>query len=319
MEVIKRMKKIAIPVILITLLMLSAFFSVSFAKPANTTYGTYNGMDYTQTTGELGGGDYVIYMPESWNGRFVIGCTGYNFFQDPHPEFLFNPHAKWLVSQGYAFAASNYIGGDREYAVKEGIIRTHQLTQYVVDKYDVTDKIFLFGISLGGQIALNLAHKYPDLYSGVLDVCGVKDAYGHIAYVQLWTTNSVAELRVIFGFPDYVPDETIAGLKLFFATVLADVIEEYGGTIEEKPQKYERYDPVYHADLEVPIISLVGGMDLIVPLPCHYSYQTAVTACGYSDLYRLYIVATGGHADEPVQTEILVKLLELFTWSDILD
>jgi len=313
------MKKITIPFILITLLMLSTFFSVSFAKPANTTYGTYNGMEYTQTTGKLGKGDYVIYMPESWNGRFVIGCTGYNYFQDPHPEFLFDPHAKWLVSEGYAFAASNYIGGERAYAVKEGIIRTHQLTQYVVDKYDVTDKIFLFGISMGGQIALNLAHKYPDLYSGVLDVCGAKDAYGHYAYSQLWTTKTVAELRVIFGFPESVDDSVIAGLKIFFATVLADTIEEYGGTIEEKPQAYERYDPVYHADLQVPTISLVGGIDLLVPLSCHLTYQAAVTACGCSDLYELDIVPTGGHADIPIQTKIPAKLLELIAWSDSLD
>jgi hypothetical protein len=313
------MKKITFSVVLIALFMLGPFFSLSSAKAANTTYGTYNGMDYTLTTGQLGGGDYVIYMPESWNGRFVIGCTGYNFFQDPHPEFLFDPHAKWLVSEGYAFAASNYIGGEREYAVKEGMIRTHQLTQYVVDKYDVTGKIFLFGISMGGQIALNLADKYPDLYSGVLDVCGAKDAYGHYSYAQLWTTKTVAELRVIFGFPESVPDSVIEGLKIFFAIVLADTIEAYGGTIEEKPQVYERYDPVFHADLQVPTISLVGGIDLIVPLSCHYSYQAAVTACGCSDLYSLYIVPIGGHADEPVQTQIPVKLLELFAWSDSLD
>jgi len=44
-------------------------------------------MDYAQTTGELGGAGYVVYMPEDWNGRLIVGCPGYNYFNDLNLEF----------------------------------------------------------------------------------------------------------------------------------------------------------------------------------------------------------------------------------------
>jgi pimeloyl-ACP methyl ester carboxylesterase len=304
-------KKVTVAVLVLTLLMVCIAFS-----PALTLAST---PPYTITTGKLGGADYIIYMPTSWNGRLIMGCTGYNAFENPHPELNFDALAKELASAGYAFAASNYNGGERAWLVKEGIIRTHQLTKYIVDNYQVADKIFVIGGSMGGEIALNLARKYPDLYSGVLDVCGAKDNYAHYAYSQIWITGTVAEIRAAFGLPAAVPDEMILGLKWFFATVWADVNEAMGGTPEEKPQAHERYDPVFNAELKIPTISLMGGMDLIVPLFCHFDFEAAVAAAGCSDLYRLHIVPTGGHIDAPIQAERYATIMELIAWSDSLD
>ena len=118
-----------------------------------TTRGNAYGKDYIQITGTLGKADYAIYIPEHGNGRLIMACPGYNFFQDPHQELSFDLLAKYFVSLGYTFASSNYNGGERAWLVPEGIIQIHQLTEYVVDKYHVTGKVFLLGASMGGQIS----------------------------------------------------------------------------------------------------------------------------------------------------------------------
>lgn len=306
------MKKVTVAVSVLTLLMICVAVSPAFTLASTPPY--------TITTGKLGGADYIIYMPTSWNGRLIMGCTGYNFFEDPHPELTFDTLAKQLATEGYAFAASNYNGGERAYLVKEGTIRTHQLTKYIDDNYHITDKVFIIGGSMGGAIALNLAQKYPKLYSGVLDACGAMDSYAHYAYAQVWITGTIAEIRAAFGLPESaVPDSAILGLKGFFTTVWADINEAMGGTLEEKPQVHERYDAVFNAELKVPTISLVGGMDLIIPLFCHYDFEAAVAAAGCSDLYRLYVVPMGGHVNAPIQAEMYPKLMELMAWSDSLD
>lgn len=274
---------------------------------------------YNLITGKLGGADYVIYIPTNWNGRLVVGCGGYNYFQDPHPEFTMDPLAQWLTSIGYAYAASNYNGGERAWLVKEGIIRTHQLTQYVIGTYHVTDKIFLVGGSMGGQIALNLAVKYPDLYSGVLDVCGSKGTESEWQFAILWATHSVPEIRAMLSIPNSIPDEQIAGLKAFFTQLITDVTDAFGGTREERPKAYEKYDTTLHADIGIPVISIVGGLDPIVTLPIHFEYQAAVAASGHSGLYRLYIIPDGGHMDTPILNAMPTYLSELISWSDSID
>ena len=83
----------------------------------------------------------------------------------------------------FAYAWSSY--GEGGFCPKEGMISTHQLTEYIVEKYNVAGKVFLLGVSMGGEIAFLLGEKYPDLYCGVLDVCGVKDV------ASLWETGNV--------------------------------------------------------------------------------------------------------------------------------
>lgn len=314
------MKKIIIAITLLTLLILSTFFNLSCAKLQNTTYGNYNGINYAQITGELDGAGYAVYMPEDWNGRLIVGCPGYNYFNDPNVElFLFDPIAKMLVSMGYAFAASDYNGGERAWLVKEGIIRTHQLTEFVVDKYQVTDKIFLIGGSMGGLIALNLGQKYPMLYSGVLDVCGSKGSLYEWQYANIWVTYSVPEIRAILSIPDTIPDIKLDGLKAFFTQTVNDITFAFGGTREDRPNVYEKYDATLRADISIPVISVVGGVDPLVPLPTHFEYQAAVAASGNSDFYKLYVIPDGGHIDQLILDVELSYLDELINWADSLD
>jgi pimeloyl-ACP methyl ester carboxylesterase len=248
-----------------------------------------------------------------------MGCPGYNFFQDPHPEFAFDALARGFASNGYAFAVSNYNGGERAWLTDIGIIRVHQLTEYLIDNYHITDKIFLLGHSIGGGIALLLGEKYPMLYSGVLDICRNKGAPYQWEYAQIFLTHTVPEVRAILNLPLSVPDSQITGLQTFFSTIIADKIEYAHGTPDERPQVYARENTLLHADVRIPVISVVGGKDPIVPMQAHLGYQAAIAAVGQSDLYRMYVVPNGGHNDAPTFAAVPGHLMELIAWSDSLD
>ena len=72
------MKKVAVAVLAMALLMLFACFTPVYATPANTTHGTTPyGMDYTQVTGTLGDAAYIIQIPEGWNRMLVVACPWY--------------------------------------------------------------------------------------------------------------------------------------------------------------------------------------------------------------------------------------------------
>ncbi len=309
------MKKVAVVFLAMALLMTFATGAPAFAASTTITYGNANGMNYTQIIGALDGAAYLIRIPESWNGRLILGCTGAP--ATPNSHLVFDSLSLGLVAQGYAYASSNL--GEEGYPIQKGVIRFHQLTEYIVSNYHVTDKIFLFGTSMGGQITLLLGEKYPELYSGVLDLCGLKNVTMQYDWNEIFVTHTVAELRAMFSWLSSAPDSAILGLKSFFSAVQALTIEETGGTPENRLQAYERISPINHLDIKIPIISVVGALDFIVPMPEHSEYKAAVVAAGHSDLYRMYIIANGGHINKPIMDQVPDRLAELMAWSDSLD
>ena len=251
---------------------------------AETTRGNANGTNYTQTTGSLNGANYVIRIPDNWNGRLIVGCHAYFINRDPNQQYQFDDLAAGFIAQGYAYTASDY--GAQGYCVNAGFNRTYELTQYVITNYNVTDKVFIFGGSMGGEIALLLGEKYPNVYGGVLDICGPKDLvtiYNDGSYIA---GASLEQIRAFFGWPATVPaDSTVQFFKDFAITSGADLIAETGGSPTTVPQAYAKISPVNHANISIPVISLVGNKDYVVPLSQTYAYQSAVNAAGHSGYY----------------------------------
>jgi hypothetical protein len=240
---------------------------------------------FTQIRGILGGADYEILMPDSWNGMLVVECRGYSHLESE----ITSTSSMHLIGVGFvsaqpsnniAIAWSNF--GDGGWCIKEGIIRTHQLTEYVIDNYHVTGKVLLFGASMGGEVACLLGEKYPNLYDGVLDECGVKDLADFYTICQTETKN--------------------------------DIIAECGGTPESKPQAYEQLSPIYHADITIPVISIIGKLDNTVPIRQFEAYYDSVKAAGSSNYYRNYVVASGHHCDGPVILAISPNFVKLLNW-----
>lgn len=306
---------------LVALLMLSATLGAQSVAVANAsqaastsqmTHDYYGAAGYTQITGTLGGANFVIRIPDIWNGMLVVGCRGYSHVFDPNSQFALDGIGFPLIGAGFAYASSSY--GEGGYCIQKAVVRIHQLTDYVVDNYDVSGKVFLIGTSMGGNLALLLGEKYPDLYSGVLDICGPKDLKSLYEGAQLVLSLTDEEISALLG----IPLPAVPAYRVFVENWFADVQVECGGTLEDKPQNYEKISPTYHAGITKPVISVIGGMDFIVPPEQTEMYQDAVALAGRSNLYRLYTVPLGGHCDLPVIVEALYRFGELVLWSFII-
>lgn len=246
---------------------------------------------YTEYIGSLGKAGFAFIKPKEWNGKLVVGC---HFFM-PEAAWSNNPKEKahmiyymmgstLFASMGYAFAYSTY--DEPGYCIKSGMIRTHQLTEWLIDNFDITGEVYLYGYSMG-FISVLLAEKYPELYDGVLDIVGPKDLKTRY---NSW-----------IGLPD--PSGILPALEA-----------ECGGTPEEKPKAYEKRSPTYNADLKVPVISLYGTEDNNVP-PIHAEmFYDAVEAAGSLGNYRAYMYSGYGHVSFAQNPVVTLHFIDLVNW-----
>ncbi len=310
---IRRLSMPSVVVLMLSVILGAQFVAVTRASEtvstSQMTHRYYNNAGYSEIIGTLGGANFVIRIPDVWNGMLVVGCRGYSHVFDPNSQFDLDGICFPLIVEGFAYASSSY--GEGGYCIQKAVIRTHQLTEYVVDNYNVPGKVFLIGTSMGGNIVLLLGEKYPDLYSGVLDICGVKDLKSLYELAQYVLSLTDEEISALLGIPIFA----VPAYRAFVEGWLADVQIECDGALEDKPQAYERISPTCHADIIRPVISVLGGIDYIVPLEQTEMYQDAVALAGHSDLYRVYIVPLGGHCDTPVIVEALYRFGELVLWS----
>ena len=247
-------------------------------------------LKFTQIVGTLDGADYEIFIPDNWNGMLVIGCRGHRTLEpEITNEYYMHSIAMYFMleqdTERWAFAWSTY--GEGGYCIEKGMIRTHQLTDYVIKNYNVQGKVFLIGISMGGTISCLLAEKYPNLYDGLLDVVGPKDL--KVRYNSL------------IGLPDS-------------GDLIKELEAECSGTPDEKPLEYEKRSPTYNADLKIPVISLYGEEDHNVP-PIHAElFYDAVEATGSLEYYRSYMYPDYLHTSFYENTVVILHFLDLFAW-----
>jgi hypothetical protein len=293
------------------------FISTAQAKITETN----PGLGYTEYYGTMGGANFYILIPDDWtnllgDGMLVMMCRPAAYAEDPRNNMPDYPFAVELAKQGIAVAASNYGPNGN---IKDGVIRTHQLTMYVIDNYDVTGKVFLFGTSLGGGVALLLGESHPEVYSGVLDNSGVKD----------WAA-------AYYDAANYLISGSDPFLLLWSGMAISGYEDNYGGTPEERPNKYAKYSPTHHADMAIPVISVVHADDAIVNPEQTEMYHAALSdptlhmvvvvtevTPGALVIPGLppYLQPTGwyGHFDPATFEVAATNLFNLIVWSNTLD
>jgi pimeloyl-ACP methyl ester carboxylesterase len=311
-------KKILICIFAILMITLTLIAPALAVKP-EITYDSTN--HYTRYVGELGGAAYEIFMPDNWNGDLVIGCKGFTLSTAEFPQIdSLNTHTiglQFMTSTAptrFAYAQSTY--GEIGFCMKAGMLHTHQLTQYIIDNFGVTGKVYLIGLSMGGQIAQMLIDKHPELYAGVLDVCGNKDTtafYNYWQDVANLPADPSAIRTYLIGYPTMLPAPFVANIpdltltktiREAAAQVVLDVQTECGGTPESKPQAYDRLSPTCHADIAVPVISMIARADLKVPIQHFNEYYDAVAAADCLGNYRSYTILGAQHCDATIISNI---------------
>jgi len=206
---------------------------------------------FTEYYGTLSGANFYILIPDDWtnplgDGMLVVLCRSAAYVEDPRESTDDYPFALELVEDGIAVAASNYVSIFSN--ASTGAILTHELALYAINEYHVTGKVFLCGTSLGGAVALLLGEKYPNIYSGVLDISGVKDSlYSYYTAVN-YLNSSIT--------PD--PDPFLS----FFFTMVSSL-----GLPD--PEDIQNNSPNFHADISIPVISIVHYAD-----QCQHPIQT---------------------------------------------
>jgi pimeloyl-ACP methyl ester carboxylesterase len=316
MRKITKAKTTSLGIMLVTAFLLSALTGVRFVAKATAT-------GYTEEVGTLDDANFVARFPDNWNGILIVLCRGYSITPVSDAKTIYNSTTFTLLDQGYAVAASTYGAntyGVNGYCAKKGVNATYQLTKYLVDKYNITGKVFLIGYSMGGNIALLLGEKYPDVYSGVLDMYGGKDPAARYTTFMKWANMSDAELTAELNalnstVPPYMfPD--LAMLRYFYSIAATAIVTETGGTPANASKAYEDLSPVCHANISIPEITVHGTSDAVILYNDSLNYQTAVANAGRSNLYRLYPVVGGQHADPNVDAELPTRLAELVEWSN---
>jgi pimeloyl-ACP methyl ester carboxylesterase len=300
-------------------------FELIPASSAASSYKEYNGT--------LGSAAYVIRIPdpiENWNGDLVVACRGYmhDMIADPmlRTSSLYSSMTEgWssaAISKGAAFAISNL--GTGGYCVREGITATYELTQYVKTTFNVTGKIYVEGGSMGGSIALMLGYKYPNLYSGVLDICGSKNTIAQYSWYNslsaisddglVQTLSAVGAPSPPYPFTLYPASMWANSFRNWAGQAATDMVTEFGGTPSAVPEAYRELDPLYHANISIPVITVHGNADALVPYSRSLDYQNAIAAANKTSLYRLYAVNGGEHVSPSVLIEGNSHLSELIDW-----
>ena len=120
------------------------------------------------------GAAYRISVPANWNGTLLVYAHGMDLGQLSGPIRVApgregggsaNVEADLLAS-GYALAGSSY--SESGWAVKSGVQDTLALTNYFNGRVGNPEHVIIWGLSMGGVIALESIEKYPGVYDGAI-------------------------------------------------------------------------------------------------------------------------------------------------------
>ena len=94
-------------------------------------------------TGEVGGAQYYIEVPENWNGDLVLFAHGYIGPDVPieaiDPATIEGGKRAQVLQRGYAWAVS--ARSDNGFAVQEGVKATHQLRGIFTSRVAAADRV----------------------------------------------------------------------------------------------------------------------------------------------------------------------------------
>ena len=117
------------------------------------------------------GARWAIDMPGDWNGSLLLYGRGYGAGPDnTAPETAPRDMRAWLLSQGYALAASAYTGAG--WALEEAPRDQLEVLDAFVARYGKPKRTIAWGNSMGGLVSVVLAEQHAGRIDGALPLCG---------------------------------------------------------------------------------------------------------------------------------------------------
>ncbi len=227
-------------VLMIVGMILGIFPSAGAALPPNCQQGY-----------QASGAVYWICLPSgNWNGDLVIYAHGYvsPFDRIAIPEDqLILPDGTSIPAivngLGFAFATTSY--SKNGLAVIPGIDDVVNLARIFKEKFPVTDRVYLVGVSEGGLITALAVEQHPQDFSGGLALCGpVGDFRRQINY---W-----GDFRSVFDyfFPTVLPPSPVdipPGVSAGWESVYGPKIQ---AAIHDRPHAAEQLLRVTNAPID---------------------------------------------------------------------
>jgi pimeloyl-ACP methyl ester carboxylesterase len=124
--------------------------------------------------GALDGAEYLIEVPQNWNGTLLLYSHGLVQPGDPNPAMVtfFDPTSEAeLLARGYALAGSAF--SSTGLAVEQALHDQINLLNYFEKTVGHAKRVIAWGHSMGGLISAGLVEKFPGRFAGALPVCGV--------------------------------------------------------------------------------------------------------------------------------------------------
>ena len=156
-------------------------------------------------SGVLGGAEYLIAVPENWQGGLVVYAHGIQRGLGPGAVAV-PPIAGHIRAEGHAWIASGYRA--REYQPHLFIEDLVALRELFLKDVGQPRWTVIYGQSMGGHIVVASLELRPGLYQGGLAECGLVDGISIGDYLMAYT----AAAELIAGVPllDAPDKETFA-------------------------------------------------------------------------------------------------------------
>lgn len=155
-------------------------------------------------TGDIDGAPFRIIVPASWNGKLIVFAHGYDDKAD-HPgevevRGFFQRGTEStraaLLAQGWAIAGTAY--KDNGWIVKDALDDLVALSSHFKDAVARPERTYLWGFSLGGLAALELAERNGGTSDGTIAACAT--GAGATGFAD-WLLATMLAYDATFGEP----------------------------------------------------------------------------------------------------------------------
>ena len=206
-----------------------------FVDETKLPFNALTGTTTTRLWGVHGGAGYRIEVPQEWNGELVLYAHG---FRGGGLELTVSNHPirAWLISHGYAWAASSY--ATNGYDVTQGVKDTHDLGTLFNGLVAKPGRTYFTGTSMGGHITGVAIEQYRNAYDGAMPMCGVmgdNKLFDYFADNHL-VAHALAGIDVPYPFPPDYAATTLPQLRALFGapfpSTLTPLGEKYANAVE---------------------------------------------------------------------------------------